>query len=98
VPWAGQLLADCNPAGPKHWLRQRCLAGLTTMYESRHEDNPMLFRVPSTEYRVPSTDANLDTRYSVLGTQDLVGDWTEAGRAYIGKLDRLTGARLKRLR
>jgi hypothetical protein len=73
VPWAGQLLADCNPAGPKHWLRQRALTGLTKMYESRHEDNPMLFDVKT-------------------------GKWTPFGAAYIGKLDRLTGARYKRLR
>jgi hypothetical protein len=73
VPWPGQLLADCNPAGPAHWLRQRCLQGLTTMYESRHEDNPLLW-------------------------DSWAGDWTPLGKNYIGKLDRLTGARLKRLR
>jgi PBSX family phage terminase large subunit len=35
-----QLLADCNPAGPQHWLNQRCLSGRTTRVLSRHEDNP----------------------------------------------------------
>src|SRR3954453_9229640 len=35
VPWKGQLLGDCNPAGPQHWLRQRSLAGITRLYESR---------------------------------------------------------------
>lgn len=35
-----QLIADCNPAGPQHWLNQRCLKKQTTRLLSRHEDNP----------------------------------------------------------
>lgn len=38
-----QLLADTNPERPRHWLKQRCDAGKTTMLESRHEDNPVLW-------------------------------------------------------
>lgn len=38
-----QLIADCNPSGPTHWLRMRADAGITTMMESRHEDNPAIF-------------------------------------------------------
>jgi phage terminase large subunit len=38
-----QLLADCNPDAPGHWLKLRCDAGTTTLLESRHEDNPTLF-------------------------------------------------------
>jgi PBSX family phage terminase large subunit len=38
-----QLLADCNPDAPHHWLNVRCEAGKTLMFESRHEDNPLLF-------------------------------------------------------
>lgn len=38
-----QLIGDCNPDAPKHWLRQRVSAGKTVMLESRHEDNPLLF-------------------------------------------------------
>jgi hypothetical protein len=37
-----QLLADCNPSYPTHWLKQRCDRGVTQMIESRHEDNPTL--------------------------------------------------------
>lgn len=39
VPYQ-QLIADCNPAGPTHWLNQRCLKKKTTRLLSRHEDNP----------------------------------------------------------
>ncbi len=38
-----QLLGDCNPDTPTHWLLNRANKGLTTMLHSRHEDNPMLF-------------------------------------------------------
>lgn len=39
-----QLIADCNPDAPTHWLWVRCQSGLTRMLHSRHEDNPRLFR------------------------------------------------------
>jgi PBSX family phage terminase large subunit len=67
-----QLLMDCNPAGPQHWLKQRVDQGKVTMLESRHEDNPLFF--------------------------DDAGAITEAGRAYMSKLDALTGVRYLRLR
>lgn len=35
-----QIVGDCNPAGPQHWLNQRCLTGRCTRILSRHEDNP----------------------------------------------------------
>jgi phage terminase large subunit len=38
-----QLMADCNPSTPTHWLKLRAEAGRTRMLESRHEDNPRLF-------------------------------------------------------
>lgn len=38
-----QLIADCNPSYPTHWLKQRAEAGALTMLHSRHEDNPMLY-------------------------------------------------------
>ena len=38
-----QLLADCNPQQPAHWLKKRADDGAVTMLTSRHEDNPRLF-------------------------------------------------------
>jgi PBSX family phage terminase large subunit len=37
-----QLMADCNPGPPDHWLKKRADSGATLMLESRHEDNPTL--------------------------------------------------------
>ena len=66
-----QIVGDCNPDHPRHWLKLRADAGRTTMLESRHEDNPELW--------------------------DGQG-WTLKGKAYIAKLDALTGVRYLRLR
>lgn len=38
-----QLLADCNPDHPQHWLKSRADSGRTTLLQSEHEDNPRLF-------------------------------------------------------
>jgi len=38
-----QLIADCNPAQPTHWLKVRCDAGRTRLMNTTHEDNPVLF-------------------------------------------------------
>lgn len=37
-----QLMADCNPAEPTHWLKNRCDRGTTKMLHCHHEDNPRL--------------------------------------------------------
>lgn len=38
-----QIIADCNPSHPQHWLKLRCDRGFTRLLPSRHEDNPILF-------------------------------------------------------
>jgi phage terminase large subunit len=37
-----QILGDCNPDAPTHWLHQRCDKGIAKVYFSRHSDNPSL--------------------------------------------------------
>lgn len=39
-----QIVGDCNPDRPHHWLNLRCHAGKTTRLVSRHQDNPMYWR------------------------------------------------------
>lgn len=39
-----QLIADTNPDVPTHWLKQRADAGATQLFESRHVDNPRIYR------------------------------------------------------
>ncbi len=38
-----QIIGDCNPAAPEHWLKKRADRGATTLFQSVHEDNPILF-------------------------------------------------------
>lgn len=38
-----QIIGDCNPDKPTHWLKKRCDLGKTTMLESVHQDNPRFF-------------------------------------------------------
>jgi phage terminase large subunit len=38
-----QIIMDCNPDAPEHWLNQRMESGKTTRLLSRHEDNPRFF-------------------------------------------------------
>lgn len=37
-----QIIMDCNPDTPNHWVYKRCQSGKTMMLESRHVDNPRL--------------------------------------------------------
>ncbi len=39
APYA-QIMGDCNPGPPTHWIKQR---GSIHVFQSRHEDNPTLF-------------------------------------------------------
>jgi phage terminase large subunit len=80
-----QLLADCNPQNPEHWLKMRADRGRTKLFASVHEDNPILFdHTPQPR----GGDGSSQSEYRI----------TERGRAYIAKLDALTGFRHKRLR
>lgn len=48
-----QVIADCNPDVPTHWLKLRCDEGKTTMINCRHEDNPVLYdELPGGEFRL----------------------------------------------
>jgi len=38
-----QIISDCNPASPTHWLKLRCDNGIGLMLNSTHEDNPNLY-------------------------------------------------------
>ncbi len=43
MPWQ-QIIGDCNPSYPSHWLYARTVAGKCLLFVSRHEDNPMLWQ------------------------------------------------------
>lgn len=72
VPYQ-QLLGDCNPDAPTHWIKVRADEGKLVLLASVHEDNPAYW------------DATK-------------GEWTEAGLAYMAKLEKLSGVRYLRYR
>jgi hypothetical protein len=51
-----QLLADCNPEQPTHWLKLRCDEGKTKMLYAAHTDNPRLFSLADDGTYVPTTE------------------------------------------
>lgn len=44
-----QIISDCNPAGPNHWLNLRAKTGKMTRLLSRHVDNPKFYDDASTQ-------------------------------------------------
>jgi PBSX family phage terminase large subunit len=49
VPYR-QLVMDCNPSAPTHWLNTRMNEGLTTRLLSRHEHNPRYFDLKTNDW------------------------------------------------
>jgi hypothetical protein len=70
VPYQ-QIIADCNPTTPHHWLYKRCLAGACKLFPTTHQDNPRYYDRAAKE-------------------------WTRAGKQYLARLERMTGARRDR--
>lgn len=57
-----QLVMDCNPDHPKHWLKLRCDAGKTTLLKSEHKDNPKFFNQKLKEW----TQLGFDYVFKIL--------------------------------
>jgi len=92
VPYQ-QLLFDCNPDSPSHWLYQNALSGKYIMYDTEHEDNPRWFETAPHTTTAPNYEFPHQSKIS-----SLIGRWTDAGLKYIARLDGLSGARKLRLR
>jgi phage terminase large subunit len=81
APYA-QVMGDCNPSYPQHWIRNR--ARLRLFY-SRHEDNPTLFDPVTGQIteRGKLTMAALDALTGVRYKRGRLGLWVAAeGQVY----------------
>jgi phage terminase large subunit len=82
-----QMLADCNPGPPTHWLYQRAMAGTTRILYSRHEDNPAYYD-PKTRTWTEAGQRYLTRLGSLTGVRRarfLEGRWVAAeGVVYDG--------------
>lgn len=77
-----QVLGDCNPGPPSHWIKQR--KGLT-FYETRHEDNPRLYDDQAREWTAHGrrTIAILDSLTGLRYKRGRLGLWVAAeGQVY----------------
>jgi phage terminase large subunit len=77
-----QIIADCNPQHPEHWLKRRCDKGTTTLLPSTHEDNPVLFRrvqgIPTITENGASYIKKLDALTGVRYKRLRLGLWVAA--------------------
>src|SRR5260221_10825420 len=91
VPYR-QLILECNPGPPLHWLNLRMNAGITTRLLSKHEDNPRYFNAATQEW----TDEGLEYVYGILEgltgvryARYRLGIWAAAeGMVYMDSWDR----------
>lgn len=78
---AARIIGDCNPRTDKHWLNQRCNAGLTRRIHSSHEDNPTV------------TQEYMDTLDRLTGSRKArlrYGEWVGVENAIYPQFDRDT--------
>jgi phage terminase large subunit len=89
MPYA-QVIADCNPGAPTHWIRSRASTGRLTFIESRHEDNPVLFDPVTHQITLQGT-RSLSVLDSLTGVRYLrlrLGKWAAAEGAVYEDFDR----------
>lgn len=79
VPYQ-QMMGDCNPDKPSHWLKVRCDKGLTRMLLSKHEDNPKFFDQSTQQWTVEGARymAKLQRLSGVRFKRLYKGEWAAA--------------------
>lgn len=89
-----QLIADCNPGPPTHWLKKRCDTGGARILYSAHWENPRYFEEVTPE----SPGYAIDKQAGVVEEHESVEYRpTPEGVTYLAKLKALTGVRKLRL-
>lgn len=74
-----QIIAECNPSGPHHWIKRRIDSGRATEVVSRHKDNPSV------------TPEYLDTLSGMTGHRRarlFLGQWSAAEGLVFDNFDR----------
>ena len=80
-----QIIADCNPNAPTHWLNQRAIEGKTTRLRSVHQDNPLLWDANAGAWTPFGAEymARLENLTGVRRKRNLLGLWVAAeGQIY----------------
>lgn len=79
VPYQ-QIIADCNPSAPTHWLHKRGEAGSLTMLRSTHRDNPRFWDHAAGRWTKDGEEylARLGTLTGIRRKRFLEGVWAQA--------------------
>lgn len=75
-----QLMADCNPQTPTHWLKVRADKGLVKLINTTHKDNPSLYNPETGEITVEGEKylGRLSKLTGVRKERLLYGRWAAA--------------------
>lgn len=75
-----QIIGDCNPDTPHHWLKQRCDLGTTKVIYCQHEDNPLLWNPVAKSWTAQGSEymARLDNLTGVRRERLRYGRWAAA--------------------
>jgi phage terminase large subunit len=80
VPWK-QLLGDCNPGNPAHWLKKRVDDGKCRYYHATHRDNPRYWHAANNRL-TPEGDNYINKILSIytgnLAKRFVEGEWAQA--------------------
>lgn len=83
-----QMLMDCNPTTPTHWVYKRQQKGMLTMFSSSHKDNPAYWDRVANEYTPLGLAYVQNTLGRMSGTRRsrfFLGEWRAAeGLVYDG--------------
>lgn len=74
-----QILGDCNPSYPGHWIQTRHSSGVLEFYEQLHRDNPLIYTADG-QLTESGTQiiANLEKLTGVRRQRGLLGLWVAA--------------------
>lgn len=76
-----QIIADCNPASPMHWLYRRAMSGRMRLQETTHRDNPDLWDEKTGDWTEKGKIYVFETLGSLTGVERarlLEGKWIQA--------------------
>jgi len=84
-----QLMADCNPGPPNHWLKVRCRQGACLLIASRHEDNPALWDEAAGAWTAQGSAylATLDSLTGYMKRRLRYGEWVAGEGMYFTEWD-----------
>lgn len=85
-----QIIGDCNPGPPTHWIKQRADRGGMLMLDTRHQDNPVLYDHRRNAWTPNGSEylAKLDKLTGVRRRRLRDGEWAAAEGAVYEEFDR----------